>query len=218
MKNLQKYCVCGLFGIMLLVLSSGCASTNPAEARQPQIVPLPAGVTLHKDRDIQGVWLAPGFDFKGYDLLYVGNTAFNAVERSGEKEMRSLAISYVQTQEVEAIRASGLFKIVTMNTNDIVAGGRALKLDNTIIEYEKGGGGARYWAGLYGAGQPVVKVRGLMYDGDRLVFFYEAKRSGDSGSTRMFGGFMSDQEIQRNDINDLSVDLAGFMKRTVEAK
>ena len=44
--------------------------------------------------------------------------------------------------------------------------------------HEKGGGAARYWAGLYGAGQPVVKVRGLVYDGDKLVFVSEARRSG----------------------------------------
>jgi hypothetical protein len=179
---------------------------------------LPDGVVLQKDKDIQGVWLAPGFDFKGYDTLYIAPTDFKAVERPNEVQMRALAINLVQAQEVEAIRTSGLFKTVTSDTNDIPAGSRALKLNNTIIEYEKGGGGARYWAGLYGAGQPVIKVRGLMYDGDKLVFVYEARRSGDSGTSRMFGGFMGDDTIQRNDIHDLSADLAGFMKRTAGAK
>ena len=91
-----------------------------------------------------------------------------------------------------------------------------MKLANTIIEYEKGGGGARYFAGLYGAGQPVVKVRGQMFDGDTLVFVYEVKRSGDSGSARVFGGFRSDLGIQAEDIQDLAIDLADFIKRTAK--
>jgi hypothetical protein len=177
-------------------------------------MPLPEGVTLQKDKDLQWVWLKPGFDFKGYDGLYIADTVFNAVERPNEVQMRAMAVASVQAQEVEAIRASGLFKIVTPAANDIPAGSRGLKLENTIIEYEKGGGAARYWAGLYGAGQPVIKVRGLMYDGDELVFVYEAKRSGDSGAARVVGGFMGDDTIQRDDIRDLSADLAGFMGRT----
>jgi len=33
-----------------------------------------------------------------------------------------------------------------------------LKLENTILEYSKGGGGARFWVGLYGGGQPMFRV------------------------------------------------------------
>jgi hypothetical protein len=66
---------------------------------------------------------------------------------------------------------------------------------------------------MFGAGQPVIKVRGLMYDGDRLVFVFEAKRSGESPSARLNDGFMSDQDIQQNDIRDLTSDMADCMKR-----
>lgn len=216
MKTIRDLWVYGFFMIFLVMLGSGCASSGPEvnNVKTPQPIPLPAGVTLTKDKDIQGYWIAPGFDFKGYDSLYVPETVFHAVERPNEVKMREWAALQVQSQEIEAFHATGLFKVVTDSTNQIPVGGHSLRLENTIIEYEKGGGGARYWAGLYGAGQPVVKVRGLIYDGDKLVFVYEARRSGDSGTARVFGGFMGDDTVQRNDIQDLAADLAGFMKRT----
>lgn len=219
---IMKYIQIFGLALALALFGPGCASDNSKSPSSQNIVhqapPLPEGVTLSKDKDIQGVWIAPGFDFKGYDTLYIGDTDFKAIERPNEVKMRDMAIASLQTQEVGAIQMSGLFKTVTAGTNSIPDGERTLKLENTIIEYEKGGGGARYWAGIYGAGQPVIKVRGLMYNGDKLVFVYEARRSGDSGTARMFGGFMGDDTIQRNDIHDLAVDLAGFMKRTAAAK
>ncbi len=212
-------------GIMLS--GAGCASDNgsqaakaaspppaPTGSSQPQPDPLPAGVTFTKDKDLQNVWLAPGFDFKGYDAVYVGDTAFKAVERPNEVDERKMAVLHVKVLEVEALNNSQLFKVVTSDTNEIPAGSRTLRLQNTIVEFEKGGGGARYWAGLFGAGQPVTKVRGLLYDGDRLVFAYEAKRSGDSAGSRLAGGWLSDRAIQSDDIRDLAFDLAGFMERT----
>ena len=92
--------------------------------------------------------------------------------------------------------------------------GRPASASGASIEVPKGGGAARYFAGLYGAGQPVVKVRGQFFDGERLVCVYEIKRSGESGVARMWGGFMDDLGIQANDVRDLAVDLADFIKRT----
>jgi hypothetical protein len=203
----------------LVLIGSGCAtkstgsSTPAVEVKTPRIPPLPDGVVLHQDKDIQGVWLAPGFSFDQYDALYILPTDFKAVERPNEKEMRAFAIVSLQEQFQTEARLSGLYKTVAISTNDIPAGSRCLTLQNTIIEYEKGGGGARYFAGMFGAGQPVIKVRGLMYDGDRLVFVFEAKRSGESPSARLNDGFMSDQDIQQNDIRDLTSDMADCMKR-----
>jgi Domain of unknown function (DUF4410) len=197
------------------IFVAGCASSsnssNPTTVAA-QVPALPANITLHKDKDIQGVWLAPGFNFKGYDVLSIGETDFKAVERSNEVKERAAAMIAVQSQLVATISATKLFSTVT--TNELPAGTHGLKLTNTIIEYEKGGGAARYFAGLYGAGQPVIKVRGQFFDGGKLVCVYEIRRSGESGGARMFGGFMGDLGIQANDIRDLAVDLADFMKRT----
>jgi hypothetical protein len=174
---------------------------------------LPPGVTLHKDNDIQGIWLAPGFNFHGYDTLYIEESEYRAVKRDNEEGMRKFAIASLQKQFQEAALTTGLFKTVVTSSNDIAAGSRCLRLHNIIVEYEKGGGGARYWAGEFGAGQPVIKVRGLMYDGDTLVFVFEARRSGESGYARVYGGFMSDQHVQSYDIHDLTFDMADCLRR-----
>ena len=42
------------------------------------------------------------------------------------------------------------------NTADIKPGAKVLRLDNTITEFTKGGGAARYFVGLYGGGQPKI--------------------------------------------------------------
>lgn len=200
----------------LAVLAAGCASdksgakTDNKASQEPS---LPQGVTLHQDKDIQGIWIAPGVNFTNYDTVYVAETEFKAVERPNEGRSRTYAIMSVQEQFSHALRDTRMFKKVTTSTNDLSAGSRVLKVYNTIIEFEKGGGGARYWAGLFGAGQPVTKVRGLVYDGDRLVFVFEARRSGESAGARVGGVFMSDIEIQQDDIRDLTSDVAECMKR-----
>jgi hypothetical protein len=224
-KSLMTW-VLGIIGTTYLILVSGCSSTpsNQSATPPPQSTgviintppPLPEGVVFRKDKDLQEVWLAPGFNFQGYDTLYISNTVFKAIERPNEVKMRQMAMESLPDQLVVAARPSGLFKTVTTATNNIPANSRTLTLYNTIIEYEKGGGGARYFAGMYGAGQPVIKVRGLLYDGPNLVFAFEAKRSGDSAMSRVFGGFMGDDTIQQDDIRDLTADLVGFMKRTAD--
>jgi len=130
--------------------------------------------------------------------------------------MRAFALKELREEEARAARETGLFSAVRADENASPAptNAPALRLVNTIVQYEKGGGGARYFAGLYGAGQPVLKVRGEMFDSSNdLVFVYEAKRSGEKAASRLVGAFRSDEEIQREDIHYLAIDLGDFMMR-----
>ena len=198
---------------ILLVLTSvaiitGCATdsnkvTPPADANAWQ-----------KDKDIQKVWLAPGSDFNGYDAIYIDETKFVARERANEVDIRNWAMKYLRSQVAAEISRAGIVPAVYTDKSNIPATAKLLNLEQTIIEYEKGGGGARYWAGGYGAGQPVIRVRGIMTANGQPVFRFEARRSGESGTARMFGGFRSDEGIQTEDINDLALDLADYMRRT----
>lgn len=209
----------GSLALAFAVLA-GCASTSNGDKNQDQSVisanvpPLPTGVTLHEDKDIQGVWLSPGFNFGGYDTLYIAPTVFAATQRRNEVDMRAMAMRVLPEQLQEHLGTAGLFTTVTTSTNDVKTGAKCLTMDNTIIEYQKGGGGARYFAGIFGGGEPVIKVRGEIWDGDKLMCVYELRRSGESAGSRMSGAFMSDEEIQRNDIRDLASDLTDFFKRT----
>jgi hypothetical protein len=62
----------GLLGGLSLLM--GCASTSTTQTTQSagsKVPPLPAEVTLHPDLNIQGVWLADGFDFRDYNTLSI---------------------------------------------------------------------------------------------------------------------------------------------------
>ncbi|MEI6569634.1 MAG: hypothetical protein WCR20_23355, partial [Verrucomicrobiota bacterium] len=71
------------------LLITGCATTpGKGNAGANNAAP-PAGIVLHRDKDIEGVWLAPGFNFNGYDTLLIEVPVFAGVERSNEAEMRA---------------------------------------------------------------------------------------------------------------------------------
>ena len=208
--------IAGRFVIMLGLagLLSACTTSTTAPPSSTAPAPSSDGIAYREDKDLQKVWLADGFAFQGYQTVYVLETRTDVpkVNPDGVENMK-WASGFLRDEIVTALRAKGVFPVVVVNAAEIKPGTRVLRLENTIIEYEKGGGGARFFAGLYGAGQPVIRVRGRMLDGDRQVFIFEARRSGDTGTARMFGGYRSDKDIQQEDIRDLAVDLADFIVR-----
>jgi hypothetical protein len=198
--------------VLLLLTLAGVAGCASAPTSPSQVPGAPAGVVYRDDERLQKVWLADGFQFRGYDTLYVAETAA-AVPKLNPDGVESLAWArgVVRDELVAALRAKGLFASVVTKEADVKPGGKVLTLEPTIVDYEKGGGGARWFAGLYGAGQPVVKVRGRMTDGGRAVFLFETRRSGESGKSRWLGGYLSDRDIQTEDIRDLGKALAEFI-------
>lgn len=201
--------------IGLLILTAawlcGCASTSETK---PTTVAGSDSTPYQSHRHIQKAWFAEGFDFSGYDTLLITPTKYAAKERPNEVDMRNWATEYVQTAFGQYIRTNTVFANVITREADIKPGTKTLRMENTIFEYEKGGGGARFWAGLYGAGQPVIKVRGQFVDGNKPLCKFEASRSGESAGARLVGGYRSDQEIQQRDINDLALDMSDFILRT----
>lgn len=198
--------------LILTALLCGCASTSDSKP-EAKTIPGGDGTPYHKHGQIQLAWFAEGFDFSGYDTLLISPTKYTAKERPNEVEMRNWAMQYVPTALERDIRTNGVFTTVTTRESDVKPGAKVLRLENTIIEYEKGGGGARYWAGLYGGGQPVLKVRGQFIDGEKGLCKFEAFRHGESVGARFVGAYMSDQDIQRKDIDDLGVDMSDFIFR-----
>ena len=159
--------------------------------------------------------MADGFDFNNYDTIYVAEPSSVAESRSDEERNVLASAKRTLRQELaNALSDTGVFKSVTLSTNDIAAGAKVLTLNNEIYHHEKGGGGARYWVGLYGGGQPVIKVSGNLSSGDQALFRYLMERSGESAGARMGGVFMSDEDIQTQDVKDLARDLATFVKQT----
>lgn len=200
-----------LASALLVGLLCACASGGPKTYVGPE------GVTYHEEKDIQGVWMADGFRFNDYDTVYVAEPASNAESRSDEERKVLETAKHTLRQDlVNSLQDIHVFQRVVTSTNEIPAGAKVLVLENNIYHHEKGGGGARYFAGLYGAGQPVIKVAGKMRNGDQPLFRYDMTRSGESGGSRMVGAFMSDENIQSEDIKDLAKDLAAFVQRTAQ--
>jgi hypothetical protein len=215
-------------------VAAGCAASSPstppapaASAPQPATSPpaataaaspagsaSPAGVALREEKDFGQVWLAPGFDFKGYDTLLIAETRADVpnLNPNGAENLE-WARGVVRTELAAALEERKLFTVVT-SPADVKPGSRVLRLDNTITEFEKGGGGARFFAGGWGAGQPVIKVRGQVTSGDQTVFVYEARRSAVSVTARMFGGYRGDKAIQEEDIKHLGKGLGDFIAKT----
>jgi hypothetical protein len=158
-------------------------------------------------------WIANGFDFNGYDTLYIAPTLSTAKfpDKPEDNKVHELAKNNLPDELARMIDSRKIFANVVTHESDIKPGAKVLKLENTIIEFSKGGGAGRYFAGLYGGGQPVLRVQGRMSDGDKTVFTYELRRSGTSAGARMGGVFMKDEDIQIEDIRSMAIDLSDFM-------
>lgn len=199
---------CAVLVALLGLALAGCASRNPP-------TPQPGAGTFHRDRDLEWVWIADGFSFRGYEALHVEEPVVQVptVDPDGVDNL-AWARGVLRDEMAAALRAAGTFQAVTTGPHGSgPAANRTLRLQTTIVEYEKGGGGARFWAGRFGAGQPVIRVRGGVMDGDRLVCSFDTRRSGETFLARRFGGFRSDKAIQEEDIKDFAKDLVDFVVR-----
>ena len=174
------------------------------------------GISYRKDPHLQKVWLAEGFDFRGFDAVYVAPTLSEALpsKNSEEAEMLDWAKRFLHDEFVHVLKVNKDFVSVVSNANEIGQDKKLLKMENTIIEHAKGSGAARFWAGEFGAGQPLIRVRGKMSDGDRVVFRFESYRKGDSATARLDPGWTPEKVLQSMDISDLAKDMSDFISRT----
>jgi hypothetical protein len=194
------------------LLFFGCASN------EAPTTPAAGGGVNVKNPHMEKVWLADNVNFNGYDTIYVADTQSTAKFQPDEKEPHEVAKIGLQRQIVDALKAKKIWANVVTREADIPTGAKALKMENTIVEYSKGGGAARYFVGLYGAGQPVLKVDGKVSDGAKPLFTYTARRTGVSVGARLGGGFKTDVDIQAEDITSMVKDLTDFIETTAKAQ
>jgi hypothetical protein len=166
-----------------------------------------------KDPHLTKCWIAQDFDFTGYNELCL--TPALSVAKLGnpqeEERPQESAKENLLIELQRLLRARNVFETVNIGETPGQPGAHVLRLQNTILEYARGGPAARYWAGLWGGGQPNLRVEGKMMDGDRIVFSYEVGRSGTSVGARLGGPYMRDEDIQLEDIRSMTIDLADFM-------
>lgn len=162
-----------------------------------------------KEPHMDKCWIASGFDFRGYDTLLIMptlatvqvQTPEEAYDLEGEKKGLAYELGWF-------FHARDIVRNVATRPEEALPGARVLKLETTIIEFKRGSFAARDWAGLFGAGQPVLRVSGTMTDGDKPVFTFEARRSGVSAGAHVLQ--MPDEAIQRQDIRSMVLDISDF--------
>jgi hypothetical protein len=164
-----------------------------------------------KEPHLDKCWIADGFNFTGYDVIYIAPTISTAKIHDDEVSTQELAKQNFVIELNRTLVAKSFFRKVVTNESAIPANARVLKLENTIVEYTKGGGAARYFVGLYGGGQPRFKMHGTLKDGDKTEFDFVAVRSGVSAGARLGGVAMKDEDIQLEDIRSFVLDLTDFM-------
>lgn len=154
-------------------------------------------------------WVADGFNFTGYDTLYIAPTLSNFNYQGIQGDLERVAKENLAIELRRFLLIRKAFPNIVTREQDIPPGARVLRLENTIVDFDKGDMMARYGGGMFGAGQPVLGVKGTMTDGDKVVFTYQARRSGVSFNTRMY--VMTDIDVQRDDIRSLTLDLSDFI-------
>jgi Domain of unknown function (DUF4410) len=165
----------------------------------------------YKDPHLEKCWIADGFDFNGFETLYIAPVLSTAKHQPDEEMPLQVAKENLPTELARMLGAKKIFANIVTNAADIKPGTKAVKLEQTITEYSKGGGAARFWVGMYGGGQPVLRVVGTMTDADKTVFTFQGRRSGTSGGARVGGAYMKDTDIQSEDIRSLVLDLTDFV-------
>jgi hypothetical protein len=117
------------------------AAARPAAPAAAQPAAATSGIVLREEKDFGQVWLAPGFDFKGYDAVLVAEPSAE-VPKLNPDGIQNLewARGILRTELAAALQERKLFTVVA-SPSEVKPGSRVLRLDNTIIEYEKGGGG-----------------------------------------------------------------------------
>jgi hypothetical protein len=166
------------------------------------------GLTF-KDPHMDKCWIADGFDFEDYDTLVVLPTLSAVTVETNSMENFALARENVVREMTQQFAAARLFPNIVTAQSDVKSGARVLVMENTITEFKRGGGAARFWAGEFGAGQPVTRIATKITDGNRVVFACEARRSGVSAEARVL--LPHSTTIQLQDIHSLVLDLTDFI-------
>lgn len=210
---------------MAILTITGCATTDSKTEHYPSRFTATDGRVIEigkrtstdggwkfNDPHLDKPWVASGFDFNGYDTLYIAPTLSTAQLHSPDEQAPLDLVKENLTIELRRmLQAKKVFVNVVDREADIKPGAHVLKLENTVIEYGKGDRAGRYFAGMFGAGQGIIRVSGKMTDGDKTVFTYEARRSGTSAGSRLAGVFISNEDVQSADIRSMTTDLSDFM-------
>lgn len=171
------------------------------------------GIRQFRNPHLDRCEIAEGFDFMGWDGLYIApaTSEIGSFPDAEHRRVHDLALENLVLEFRRTLANHGLFPKIVTEQEAIPANARFLKLETTVTEWQKGGGAARFWIGLYGGGQPVLRVRGKFIGDGKSQMDFGARRSGVSVQARLDGGWSHDADLQLADIRSMVLDVTDFM-------
>jgi len=169
------------------------------------------GRLVFKAPHMDTCWIAKGFDFTGYDVLYISTTVAGAKKSPEDTVIEQVAGDTLQTHLKEMLDAKGIFVSIAVEEPATKPGVKVLTLTNTIVDFSKGNEVGRYFAGIFGGGQPDLRVHGVATDGNKVVFDYVIHRSGTSFAAFTDTGGRRNEYLQYLDIHSMVLDLTDFI-------
>ena len=105
----------------------GCASGAASPAN-----PGPGGVTMHEDKDVDRVWVAPDFTFTGYDTLYLIETQAEVAKLNPDgRENLEWARGVLREEFAKALRGTNVF--ATVGVHPMLA--QVLQVETSVARY-----------------------------------------------------------------------------------
>src|SRR5690242_2831171 len=149
--GLRLLLLLGLAGGLLL---SGCASSGDKSATASSSAPATPNrfvatdgrvIDIGKSSPVEGgtrynnphmekekCWVANGFDFNGYDTVYIAPTLSTAkfADKPEDTKVHELAKNNLPAELARALKATGIFPNVVTQESDIKPGAKVLKIEN----------------------------------------------------------------------------------------
>ena len=181
MKNFIMFFILSLF--LASTFGCGAMKVTPIERRMIN------GIEMAEDKDLGKVYLAPGFNFKPYDILFVSNPSTSEVSPKKDIDPNEMKI-ILKNQLIGKLDSINVFNTVTddesvLSSKEIPAT-KVLVMESAITELDPGNRALRYLVG-FGAGATKVQVETEIKDSKtkQLYFMAYDRRSAAFGA---FGG------------------------------
>lgn len=195
-----------LFSLAAVILA-GCAS-SPKETKATD------GIAYKRTDRFDKIWIADGFNFSGYDSLFV--TPIKAdVEPKDDKGRYRLetAQNLLHKDLAHSLEFKHVVPAVVMRETDLQTNSKALKLENSITEFAAGSVAARVMVG-FGAGTPHLRLRGQISDmaSGKPLLIYDI----DETAPILFGHYQSTGSLQTSAALDLVEDISEFLSQVAK--
>jgi hypothetical protein len=157
---------------IFLIFTLGCIG---AMKREPVESGFNKGFEMTDDKDLGKVYLAPGFNFKGYDVLLVLDPSTEMVLQKKNIDPEEMKI-YFKNQLIKMLRETGVYKTVTDDSSVLSSmqdtGCGALVMKTVFTELDPGNRALRYL--IPGAGATKVQVESEIKDSKTEKIYFKA--------------------------------------------